>query len=99
MTYSSSSSPTGGYNRDTILCALYISLYTPSISFSLSIGSLMMTPFDMANYFVTNFYVYVRFTTLCEHGRFYLVRFEDKHLAFPSTTSDESIFLIDEATT
>ena len=35
---------------------------------------------------------------LCEHGHFYLVQLEDKNSTFPSTTSDNSTFLFNEAT-
>ena len=47
---------------------------------------------DVADSHVPQLNVYLGFETLRIHGRFHLVRLEDKHSAFPSNMSDESAF-------
>ena len=54
---------------------------------------------DIANSFVPYLYVCIGFGAFSKHGRFHLVRIENEHSTFPSTTSDELAFLLDEATT
>ena len=52
---------------------------------------------DLADSFVSYLYVGVGFIALCVHCCFYLIRLEDKHPAFPLTTSNESTFFFNEA--
>ena len=83
--------------------------HTPLTSFSLSVGSSMTTPFDCIplSFWRLIWRILLCHSSIsvsalspfCKHGRFYLVRLDDKHLVFPSITSGKSAFLFNEATT
>ena len=51
----------------------------------------------MAKSFVPQLYVGLSFMALGKHFRFHLVRIENEHPAFPSSASDNSAFLFNEA--
>ena len=82
--------------------------HTPSISFSLNVGSPMATPFDRIALSLLRLMWPIRlchnsmsdsaFRAFCEHGRFHLVRIENEHSALSSSVHDYSTLFFDETT-